>query len=119
MNNKLLKKIMEKLNKIYFNNKLSINNIKFNCNSKKIMAYYHIKQNTIIINNCFKNSDEETLGFLIYHEMVHKKVGIKYKNGRRIYHGKEFKEWIKKVPGHTYKNQKLELVFKKNKGVIK
>ena len=91
----LLSKIWEKLRRKYFPNVRVLEGYKITWSSrcsKRNLASCNYKNRKIIISPALNNVKlERILSPLIYHEMCHAVLGEpKCKNGRFVYHGKEF-----------------------------
>ena len=94
-----LKEIYQSINREYFGEKVSAS-ITWGAKSpkraaaKRTLGSYSYHTNTIRINPQLdsKKVPRYYMEFLVYHEMLHAKIGIKNVNGKRIVHSGEFKK---------------------------
>tara|TARA_Y100000310_G_C20677543_1_gene813958 strand:+ start:98 stop:787 length:690 start_codon:yes stop_codon:yes gene_type:complete len=87
-----LSEIFNKINSKYFHNSIERPNLKWNLNSRRRLATYDYHTDTINVSTLFKNADEELIAYLLYHEMLHKKLKFNNNSGRAIHHSKQFRE---------------------------
>jgi hypothetical protein len=61
------------------------------------MGSYNLRTDTIIVNRALDKIDTPlfVIRFVMYHEMLHKFVGIKRKNGRNYAHTSKFRNYEK------------------------
>ena len=69
--------------------------------SYRRLGYYHPDTDTITISRIFDTSEIPSLAleYVLYHEMLHKHLGLKESNGRRYAHTHAFKQAEKRFPG--------------------
>ena len=67
-------------------------------NSTYRLAFYDRNRDLIVVSRIFdsRRTPNEVIEFLMYHEMLHIKIPVQTKNGRRIIHSKEFRTEEKK-----------------------
>jgi hypothetical protein len=70
---------------------MEIPNLEWGSNSKRKLGSYDYHTDTISISTIFLDSEQELLDYLIYHEMLHKKLKFNSKNNRSYHHTKKFK----------------------------
>ena len=98
----LLLELFDELNQTYFDNLMDAPNIVWGLNSKSVMANYSCKTDTITVNHIFKGSSRDMLSYLLYHEMLHKKLKFKATDsGKMIHHGSEFRRLEKNYPNRA------------------
>ena len=110
----LLLELFKELNETYFNNLMETPGIEWGLNSKSVMANYNCKNDTITVNSLFKDAGKELLRYLLYHEMLHKKLKFKSsRSGKIIHHGSEFKKLEKSFPNQKILEKRLDLYLGK------
>jgi len=94
-NNPLLEESFNKINEEYFNGLMTRPNLEFGGNNFSTLGTYDHGTDTIRISRLLvKNL--ELLDFVMYHEMLHKKLKYKKTGKRTLHHSKEFRELEKK-----------------------
>lgn len=89
-----LKQVFDKLNVQFFNGKLQTPHLSWGKRKAyRRLGYYHPETDTITISPIFdtQNIPECALDYVLYHEMLHKKLGLRQSNGRRYAHTRAFK----------------------------
>lgn len=86
----VLEESFERVNQEYFNGLLEKPNLVFHCPSLKKIASYNFYTNTISVSPLFKD-DPEILDFLVFHELLHKKLKFVNKNNYYLFHTHKFK----------------------------
>ena len=95
----LLLELFNELNRAYFSDLMETPSLVWGLNSKSVMANYSCKTDTITVNQVFKDSGRELLSYLLYHEMLHKKLKFKATDsGKMIHHSSEFRKLEKNYP---------------------
>mgnify|MGYP005838187353 CR=1 FL=1 len=87
----LLKESFDRNNEKYFNRFMETPNLVWGRESFNKLGSYEYASNTIIISTVLKKR-EDLLDYVMYHEMLHKKLKYKSKNGRNYYHTSKFKK---------------------------
>ncbi len=86
--------VFKRVNLRYFNGTLDQPRLIWSARSTiRRLGTYHPESDTITINRRLDDQDipEYLLEYVMYHEMLHKKIGLKEVNGRRYAHTKYFK----------------------------
>ena len=84
-----------KINNEYFQGKLAQPRLRWSGrNATCRLGYYHPDSDTITISKYLDhhNIPEYVIAYVLYHEMLHKKVGLKEVNTYRIAHSSQFKQ---------------------------
>lgn len=97
----LLESSFNRVNKEYFSELIEKPNLVFN-KSKNKLGSYEYGTDIITISSYLKEVSQETLDYVMYHEMLHKKYKFKNTGVRTTHHTKEFKEEESK-----FKNSKV------------
>jgi len=93
-----LNKIFASVNQEYFESKLLCPVLKWSAQeNRRRMGSYNLRTDTIIVNRALDQIDTPlfVIRFVMYHEMLHKFVGIKRKNGRNYAHTSKFRNYEK------------------------
>jgi len=111
----ILENSFNKVNKKYFYNLLEIPNLEWGSNSKRKLGSYDYHTDTISISTIFLDAEPELLDYLMYHEMLHKKIKFNSKDNRNYHHTKEFREKEKKFNGYNEMEKKIKDLIRKSK----
>ncbi|MBR9676363.1 hypothetical protein GOV05_05115 [Candidatus Woesearchaeota archaeon] len=87
----ILKVSFDRLNNLYFNGMLDSPNIKWGEKSFSQLGRYAYASDTITISQVLRK-DQVLLEYVLYHEMLHKKLKYKHNKTRSFHHTKEFKD---------------------------
>ena len=110
----LLLEMFNELNEAYFHNLMDSPSLEWGLSSKSVMANYDCKNDTITVNSLFRDAGRELLRYLIYHEMLHKKLKFKSsRSGKIIHHGPEFKRLERNFPNGEILEKRANLHIKK------
>lgn len=81
-----------RMNQEYFNNEINTPNLVWGTKALTKLGHYEYATDTILISSILKDK-QELLDYVVFHEMLHKKIGYKKTGtGRFIHHSKEFRE---------------------------
>lgn len=108
-----LQSIYEQINHDYFQDALKRPRLTWSARkSKRRMGMYDPASNTITINRILdsKNVPQIALEYILFHEMLHQKLGIKESNGRRYAHTAAFRQAEKKFKGKEIANQAIRKI---------
>ncbi len=89
-----LAEVYTEINQDYFKSQLEPARLVWSTRrSTRRLGYYHPETNTIAISKLLDSNTipHYVIGYVMYHEMLHKKIGVKAVNGRRYAHTKAFK----------------------------
>jgi predicted metal-dependent hydrolase len=87
----VLESSFHRVNNEFFFNQIEKPNLKWGTDSKRKLASYNFHDDTVTVSTIFKESREELLDYLMYHELLHKHHKFNHKNGRSFFHTKQFK----------------------------
>jgi len=113
--NKLLESF-KRINKRFFHDLESMPKIKYGKQSFSVLGNYNYHTGTITISSIFmkiKEEDNFFLDFVMYHELLHKKLGFNSDSSRNIYHSKAFLKEEQKYDPEI--ERKLRLFISKRK----
>lgn len=105
-----------RVNRDYFNNELEKPQLAWSQKrNHRQLGSYSAQTDTVIISRAFDQAGvpEYVLDFIMYHELLHKKLGIKKANSGRYNHNKKFKDFEKQFLHYDGANEWLIQFFKK------
>ena len=98
----ILETSFHRVNEEYFNGMMDRPNLVWGSGSATQLGHYEYARDTITISTIFKNH-QELLDYIMYHELLHKKLKFYDKNGRSYHHTHKFRQLEKK-----FKNPNIE-----------
>lgn len=104
----VLEASFNRVNNIFFDNFLDSPNFAL-CNSSRKLGCYEYGTDTIQITKHLLD-DQEALDYVMYHEMLHKKLKFRGSCGRHHYHTKEFKQLENKFPNAEQIEKRLSKI---------
>jgi len=107
-----LEEIFDTLNQKYFKGMLDRSRLTWSARrSRRRLGYYHPESDAITISRSLddKATQPILIEYILYHEMLHKALGIRESNGRRYAHTREFKNAEKNFEDY---NQAVEMMRK-------
>lgn len=108
----ILEQSFHRVNEKYFHGFMDIPNLEWGSASTRKLGSYEYTTNTIIVSTIFKN-EEELLDYVMYHELLHKKLKFYDKNGRSFHHTHKFRQLEKNFENPEIE-KKLENFLKKH-----
>jgi len=90
-----LKALFERVNRTYFSGELDRPRLTWNGRiTRSKMGHYDFLRDTVVLSVTLDAPDvpDYVLDFVMYHELLHKKLGVRMLNGRRYAHTREFRE---------------------------
>jgi predicted SprT family Zn-dependent metalloprotease len=87
----ILKQSFERVNDRYFSSLIEMPCLSWGSMTFRKLASYEYQSDELIISSIFKNAEPEIIDFLMYHELLHKKLKYYDKNGRSYHHTAEFR----------------------------
>ncbi|MFC1697369.1 SprT-like domain-containing protein [Nanoarchaeota archaeon] len=103
----------DRVNEKYFHNLLEKPNLVWKQMKDSTLGTYEYQTDIILMNDILKNSSPEMLDYVMYHEMLHKKMKFKHKNGRTFYHTYEFRKLEKQFEDYENVENKLKKLRRK------
>jgi len=111
----ILESSFNRVNKKYFYDLMEIPNLEWGSNSKRKLGSYDYHTDTISISKIFLDAEPELLDYIIYHELLHKKIKFKNKANRSYHHTKEFRLKEKEFENHKEMEKKIKLLIRKSR----
>ena len=87
------------VNEGHFMGLLDRPNLRWGSNSFRKLASYDYHTNLITVSSLFRDAPRHLLDYLMYHEMLHKKLKFSSSNGRTRHHSQEFRKLEREFEG--------------------
>ena len=107
-----LRELFEKVNSEYFHGSMDQPNLRWGLSSAVKLATYDYHTDTISVSRVFRNADDKLLGYLLYHEMLHKKLKF---SSRNVHHSREFRVLEKAYEDSEEMEKRLNSFARKRK----
>lgn len=91
----------------FFGGMLDITNLKWGTDSTSKLGQYEYGSDMITISTIFQDAPLELLDYVMYHEMLHKKLKFHTKNGRSFHHPPLFRKMEAEFPGSARLEKEL------------
>jgi predicted metal-dependent hydrolase len=80
-----------RVNERYFNALMEAPNLVWGSDSRRRLATYDYHTDTVKVSTFFRNARQEIIDYLVYHELLHKKLKFNNSGSRSIHHSAEFR----------------------------
>jgi hypothetical protein len=107
-----------RINKKYFDSLIEPANLKWGGAAKNKFGSYIYGRDMITINPILKGKSE-LIDYVMYHEMLHKKLKFNHSNGRSYHHTKEFRAKEKSYPDAENLENQLKMVSRSQNNPIR
>ncbi len=87
-----------RVNGQFFFNTIEQANLEWSSYSKTTLGTYNYQTDTITVSRFFENAPQGLLDYVMYHEMLHKKVKFKTSGTKSYHHTAKFKQKEKEFP---------------------
>lgn len=87
-----LRQSFDRVNQKYFLGLMDQPNLKWGSDSFRKLACFEYHTNSISVSTLFSEAPERLLDYLMYHELLHKKLKFSSSNGRALHHSSNFRE---------------------------
>jgi len=112
----MLEKVFLELNEKFFTGELEQPNLQWGQQAFRRLAHYNYHSDTITISETFRDAPAEIIQYIMYHEMLHKKMAFTHREGRHSYHSPEFKRAEALFPrGEQIENEITQFVRKQKR----
>ncbi len=81
-----------RVNESYFYGMLEQPNLRFGKESHRTLGSYNFHNDTITVTSLLKGAPDEMIDFIIYHELLHKKLQFDHNKDRTMHHTAEFRK---------------------------
>lgn len=104
-----------RVNEAYFFNSIEQPNLRWGGASSTKLGSYEYQTDTITISSLFKETEQELLDYVVYHELLHKKHKFKTSGTRSYHHTSQFKKDERQFKNAEAIEQKLKKLCIKTK----
>lgn len=111
----ILEASFDRVNEAYLNGMIDIPNLEWGNDSTSKLGSYEYGSDTITISSIFRDSQQELLDYVMYHEMLHKKFKFENKNGRNLHHSSEFKKMEAKFENRDSIEKEISRLARKHR----
>jgi len=111
----ILDESFERVNLKYFDGLVEKPNLRFGKESATQLGSYEYGTDTITISSMLQATEPEILDYVMYHELLHKKLKFYDKNGKSFHHTSEFRRQEKVFENSAIIEQKLKRIGRKHK----
>lgn len=111
----LLSERFDLLNEKYFNGMLDKPNLVWGEKTYRKLGSYEYGKDTIMISGILQSAKMELIDYVLYHEMLHKKLKFNNSGIRSRYHTTEFKEMEGKFPNSKLLEEELAKLARKKR----
>ncbi|MBW2971186.1 M48 family metallopeptidase [Candidatus Woesearchaeota archaeon] len=105
----VLEDSFERVNDSFFHGLVEKPNLVLGNSSRRVMAHYEYQTDTIVFSRLLLK-DAELLDYVMYHELLHKKLKFKHGNGRNYHHTTEFRKLEQRFPDHKEMERRLRML---------
>ena len=113
----LLERSFNRVNEKYFFNMIEKPNLRFGKDSSRTLGSYNFHTDTITVSGLMADAPDGIIDYIMYHEVLHKKLKFDHKKKNRIHHTTEFrkkeKEWAEANPGLAEKSSRTMSISRK------
>ncbi|MBI4441094.1 SprT-like domain-containing protein [Candidatus Woesearchaeota archaeon] len=109
----LLEDSFVRVNGQFFSGQVELANLKWGGSSTRKLGCYDFQTDTITISQALLGQDNRLLDYVMFHEMLHKKLKFASKKMKNYFHTSEFREWEKKFPLHEEIEHELRQLGRK------
>ena len=100
--------IFNNVNEKYFSSLIDTPNLRWSGSSKARLASYDYHTDTISVNTAFRDADPDIVAYLLYHEMLHKKLKFSSSGAKTVHHSSEFRRLERSFENREEMERKLE-----------
>ncbi len=109
-----------RLNKTYFFESMDMPNMRFGKASMVTLGSYNYHTDTVTISRILKDADNTSvIEYVLYHELLHKKLKFKNKSGRAYHHTSEFRKREMQFPDHKKIEKSISGIILAHKKTLK
>jgi hypothetical protein len=115
-----LQEVFDRVNANYFNRKMEQPRLTWNRTiTARKLGHYQPQTDTVMISITLDqpNIPAYLIDFIMYHELLHKKLGVQQLNGRRYAHNKKFRDEERKYLEYAKAQEFMQLLHQKVPGL--
>ena len=106
-----LESSFSRVNETYFFGLMDKPNLAWGSCSRRTLATYDFHTDTVTVSSLFREH-EDVVDYLVYHELLHKKLKFRSRNGRSFHHTPEFRKKEKAFEGMAPVEKKICMILK-------
>lgn len=110
-----LKRSFDRINDKFFYGQVEIPNLQWGEFSRRKFATYDFQTDTIKFSKILEEQNIELIDYVMFHELLHKKLKFKSKNNRNLFHDTEFKKLEKSYPNSQELEKQLRRLGSKSR----
>lgn len=111
-----LESSFNRVNEIYFLNFMDRPQLMWGSDSFRKLASYDYHTNSVIVSSLFSEAPERLLDYLMYHELLHKKLKFSSSNGKTMHHNAEFRKLEANFEASKYVEDELNAFLRQKTG---
>ncbi len=111
----ILLESFNRVNEKYFYSLIEAPNLKWGSHSRRELGSYNYHTDTIKVSRIFLNSGNEILDYIMYHELLHKKLKFQGKSARNYHHTSEFKVEEKQFENYPEMEKRIAELIRKSR----
>ena len=111
-----LESSFNRVNEAYFLNFMERPQLRWGFDSFRKLASYDYHTNSITVSSLFAEAPEHLLDYLMYHELLHKKLKFSSSNGRTRHHSAEFRRLEANFGGSEGLDQEINAFLRQKTG---
>lgn len=111
----LLEESFNRVNAKYFNGSVETTNLQWKSYSVSTLGTYNYHTDTISISEVFKEAPKIFLDYVMHHEILHKKIKFKHKNGRSFHHTSTFRKNEREFENQKIVEKELRNFLRRNR----
>ena len=108
----LLFESFKRVNKAYFNNSLDVPNLRFGRAAFSKLASYNFHTDTVTVSSIFKDSPQDILDLLMYHELLHKKLKFSGVISKQ-FHTRKFRDFERQFKNYDLVDKEMNKFVRK------
>ncbi len=115
------KMLAESFNRVaceFFSNTVEMPNLRWGSCSKRKLGSYDFQTDTIVISRILLGKDLRLIDYVVFHEILHKKLKFSKTNGRKHFHTAEFRGWEKRFPQNEEIEEELKRIGRNKKTLL-
>ena len=115
----ILEPSFQRVNQQFFSNQMEQPNLQWGQDSFHKLASYNFHNDSVTVSTLFETASPEILDYLMYHELLHKHLKFKAKNGRSSFHSTEFREAERQYPEQERIEKEIHAIISQNRRLAK
>jgi hypothetical protein len=109
----------ERVNEKYFKGMVEVPNLVWGSASKTTLGHYSYHSDRISISSIFKGGPDALIDYVMYHEILHKKMKFHSKNGKNYHHTAEFRKKEKEFENSKVVDHELRKYLRTKRSLAK